>query len=82
MIDERFQGKGYAPQILDEVMKLVRTYPYGPAEYIWLSYEPENIHGKNPILGLIFVFRSSDKAFGRVVSILSRSRYEAKQQLF
>ena len=47
MIDERFQGKGYAPQILDEVMKLVRTYPYGPAEYIWLSYEPENIHGKN-----------------------------------
>lgn len=47
MIDAQYQGKGYAPQILDEVMKLVRTYPYGPAEYIWLSYEPENTHGKN-----------------------------------
>ncbi len=47
MIDERYQGKGYAPLILDEVVKLVRTFPYGPAEYIWLSYEPENAHGKN-----------------------------------
>lgn len=47
MIDERYQGKGYAPLILDEVIKLVRTFPYGPAEYIWLSYEPENTHGKN-----------------------------------
>ena len=50
MIDGRYQGKGYAPQILDEVLKLVRTFPYGPAEYIWLSYEPENTHGKNVYL--------------------------------
>ena len=47
MIDERYQGRGYAPQILDEVIKLVRTFPYGPAEYIWLSYEPENQHGRD-----------------------------------
>lgn len=46
MIDERYQGKGYAPRILDEVIKLVRTFPYGKAEYIWLSYEPENTHGR------------------------------------
>ena len=46
MIDERYQGRGYAPKILDEFIKLVRTFPYGKADYIWLSYEPENTHGR------------------------------------
>lgn len=46
MIDEKYQGKGYSSKILDEVIKLVRSFPYGPAEYIWLSYEPENTHGR------------------------------------
>lgn len=46
MIDARYQGKGYASKILDEVIRLVKTFPYGPAEYIWLSYEPENLHGR------------------------------------
>ena len=47
MIDKRFQGKGYGRQTIDAVMDFVRTYPFGPAEKIWLSYEPENTHARD-----------------------------------
>lgn len=46
MIDKRYQKKGYGLQALDAVMALVRTYPFGKADKIWLSYEPENVRAK------------------------------------
>lgn len=46
MLDAAHQGKGYAKPILDWVTAYVRSFPCGPARYLWLSYEPENTHGR------------------------------------
>ena len=42
MIDERYQNKGYGREAVKLALEFVRTFPCGPAEYCWLSYEPEN----------------------------------------
>lgn len=46
MIDKKFQGKGYGKQTMDAVMALIRTFPFGQAQKVWLSYEPENTRAK------------------------------------
>ena len=42
MIDKGQQGKGYGREGLEAALKYVRAKPLGPAEYCYLSYEPEN----------------------------------------
>ena len=42
MIDKRYQGNGYGRQAFQLALDFVRTLPNGPAELVWLSYEPEN----------------------------------------
>lgn len=42
MIDESCQKQGYGSAALPMILDLVRSFPAGRAEYIWLSYEPEN----------------------------------------
>ena len=47
MIDKKFQGKGYGKQTMDAVMALIRTFPFGEAKKVWLSYEPENTRARD-----------------------------------
>ena len=42
MIDQRWQNHGYGREALEQVLAYVRTCPMGPAQYCWLSYEPDN----------------------------------------
>lgn len=42
MIDKKYQHKGYGRQAVKLALDFIKTYPVGPAEYCWLSYEPEN----------------------------------------
>ena len=42
MIDKRYQRKGYGRKAMQLALNYIRTLPCGPAESIWLSYEPEN----------------------------------------
>ena len=42
MIDRRYQGQGYGRQAFQMALDFVKTFPNGPAELCWLSYEPEN----------------------------------------
>ena len=42
MIDERWQGRGYGRQAIEKLIEYVRTFPCGPAEVFWLSYDPDN----------------------------------------
>ena len=42
MIDESEQGKGYGRIAMQKALEFIATEPCGPAEYCWLSYEPEN----------------------------------------
>ena len=47
MIDKKYQGQGFGKQTMDAAMNLIRTFPFGEAENVWLSYEPENTHARD-----------------------------------
>ncbi|MBP0968753.1 MAG: GNAT family N-acetyltransferase [Oscillospiraceae bacterium] len=42
MIDKEHQRKGYGRQAMKLALDYIRTFPFGKADYCWLSYEPEN----------------------------------------
>lgn len=42
MIDRNYQQRGYGKEAIRLALEVMRTFPFGPAEYCWLSYEPEN----------------------------------------
>ncbi len=46
MIDKRYQGQGLGKQTMDAVIALIRTFPFGEAKKVWLSYEPENTRAR------------------------------------
>ncbi len=46
MIDKKYQAQGLGKQTIDAVMALIRTFPFGEAKKVWLSYEPENIRAR------------------------------------
>ena len=46
MLDKKYQGQGLGKQTMDAVMALIRTFPFGKAKKVWLSYEPENAHAR------------------------------------
>lgn len=42
MIDKRFQKNTYGRQAMERALELIRSFPYGEAEEVTLSYEPDN----------------------------------------
>jgi len=46
MIGAQYQGRGYGRQTIEKTLELIKTYPFGKAERVWLSYEPENTRAK------------------------------------
>ena len=46
MIDKKYQGKGLGRKTLEAAMDLIRSFPFGKADKVWLSYEPENTRAK------------------------------------
>ncbi len=46
MIGEEYQKKGYGREAFKKALEFVRTKPCGDAQYITLSYEPENVVAK------------------------------------
>lgn len=47
MIDKNYQGRGLGRQTLDAAIALIRTFPFGEAKKVWLSYEPENTRARD-----------------------------------
>jgi len=47
MIDKQFQNQGLGKQTLDVAIALIRTFPFGESEKVWLSYEPENTRARD-----------------------------------
>lgn len=47
MIDARYQGQGYGREAMLEILKYIRTFPAGPAQYCWISYAADNTVAKN-----------------------------------
>ena len=46
MIDRKYQGRGMGKQTIDAAIDLIRTFPFGEARKVWLSYEPENTRAR------------------------------------
>lgn len=46
MIDKSCQGRGLGKQALSMALDYVSALPLGPAEYCWVSYEPDNLAAK------------------------------------
>ena len=68
MIDAKQQGRGYGKAGLNAALRYIRTKPCGPAEYIWLSYEPDNKRAK--ALYESFGFRENGEICGdEIVSV-------------
>lgn len=42
MIDKEFQGRGLGRRAVEACMEYLSGRPAGPAEKVWLSFEPEN----------------------------------------
>ena len=42
MIDQRYQGRGLGRKAMEACLEYLRKRPLGPADKVWLSYEPEN----------------------------------------
>ena len=47
MIDQNYQHNGYGRAAVQLALDFIKTFPCGPADYCWLSYEPENTVAKN-----------------------------------
>lgn len=42
MIDKKYQNKGYGKKAFEIALDFIKKFPNGAAEYITLSYEPNN----------------------------------------
>lgn len=69
MIDKNFQGKGLGWKSLDAIIKYIKTFPFGEAEYVWLSYEPENVHARELYLKYGFV-ETEEKCGNEIIAVL------------
>lgn len=54
MIDKKHQGKGYGKAAFLKALEYLKTYPQGPAAYIYISYVPENEVARKMYLNLGF----------------------------
>ena len=69
MIDKKYQGKGYGFQTLDAAVRLIRSFPFGEAKKVWLSYEPENTRARE--LYLWYGFRENGEMCGdEIIAVL------------
>ena len=68
MIDKKYQGQGLAKQTIDAAMALIRTFPFGEAKKVWLSYEPENTRARTIYQKYGFV-ENGEMCGGEIVAV-------------
>ncbi len=75
MIDESQQGKGYGKASLLKAIEMIKTYPHGKADKIYLSYVPGNETGSGLYKSVGFV-ETGNMDRGEVVMV-----YDLKEKL-
>ncbi len=70
MIDKRYQGNGYGKETMKKALELIKTFPYGKASAVSLSYEPENLIAKKLYASLGFI-ETGKIAYGELVAKLA-----------
>lgn len=70
MIDKNHQGKGYGRETVKKALELIKTFPYGKASAVSISYEPENVAAKT--LYASFGFKETGKIeYGEMIAKLA-----------
>ena len=46
MIDKKYHGRGYGKKAFKQALNFIKTFPNGKADYVLLSYNPDNEVGK------------------------------------
>lgn len=46
MIGSQYQKQGYGTEAFGKILDYIRTFPAGPAESCWISYEADNLVAK------------------------------------
>ncbi len=69
MIDASRQGRGLGRRGMLAAIDYIKTLPCGNAEYIWLSYEPENARAKRLYTSLGFS-ENGEVCSDEIVSVL------------
>ena len=54
MIDRSYQGRGYGRAAIMLALDFIRTFPCGPSETCYLSYEPDNVRARDLYLSMGF----------------------------
>lgn len=72
MIDERYQGRGYGTCALRLALDFIRGEPLGPAQYCWLSYEPNNVVARDLYRSFGFA-ETGEMDEGEVIAVLPLS---------
>lgn len=70
MIDKNHQRKGYGRQAVEKIIAEIKTMPYGEANSVFTSYEPNNIGSKTLFASLGF------KETGEVEGDIESGDYE------
>lgn len=55
MIDKKYQGMGFGKKAMEKALDLIRTFPYGRAYLVVLSYHPDNVVAKKLYASLGFI---------------------------
>ena len=69
MIGSSFQGKGLGKKAMEEILKYVKSFPLGRAEYCWVSYDEENVGAKKLYESFGF-YENGDVDDGEIVAVL------------
>lgn len=56
MIDEKFQGKGYAKKAMPLILEYIKSYPFGESNIVYLTVNKENNISINLYKKFNFVF--------------------------
>ena len=71
MIAEEYQGKGYGREALMKIIEKIKTFPYGRAPAIYLSFKHENTAAKNLFLSAGFVETGENDSDGDAIAKLA-----------
>ena len=73
MIDEKYQGKGFGKAALIKAIDLIKTFPHGKADKVYLSYVPGNETGSGLYKSVGFK-ETGDMDHGEVVMVYDLSK--------
>lgn len=70
MIAEKYQGKGYGREAILKIIEKIKTFPYGKAPDVYLSFKHDNIVAKKLFLSVGFVETGKNDSDGDALAKL------------